>query len=75
MWGLLSGALRMIRSTWSFELEAAMAVFLGLDGHRAQITFDALDVDTGEVQTGRVRPANLDCRSGNSVESYRAGKV
>ena len=49
MWGLLSGALRMIRSTWSFELEAAMAVFLGLDVHRAQITFDALDVDTGEV--------------------------
>ena len=60
MWGLLSGALRMIRSTWSFELEAAMAVFLGLDVHRAQITFDALDVDTAEVQTGRVRPANRD---------------
>jgi hypothetical protein len=37
-----------------------MAVFLGLDVHRAQITFDALDVDTGEVQTGRVRPANRD---------------
>src|SRR6187200_3739504 len=37
-----------------------MAVFLGLDLHRAQITFDALDVDTGEVQTGRVRPANRD---------------
>jgi hypothetical protein len=37
-----------------------MAVFLGLDVHRAQITFDALDVETGEVQTGRVRPANRD---------------
>src|SRR5512144_365368 len=37
-----------------------MAVFLGLDVHRAQITFDALDVDTGEVRTGRVRPANRD---------------
>ena len=33
-----------------------MAVFLDFDVHRAQITFDALDVDTGEVQTGRVRP-------------------
>ena len=41
-----------------------MAVFLGLDVHRAQITFDALDVDTGEVQTGRVRPANRDTRNG-----------
>ena len=37
-----------------------MAVFLGFDVHRAQITFDALDVETGEVQTGRVRPANRD---------------
>jgi transposase len=35
-----------------------VAVFVGLDVHRAQITFDALDVDSGEVQTGRVRPAN-----------------
>ena len=37
-----------------------MAVFLGLDVHRAQITFDALDVETGELHTGRVRPANRD---------------
>jgi transposase len=35
-----------------------VAVFVGLDVHRAQITFDALDVDSGEVQTGRVQPAN-----------------
>jgi hypothetical protein len=35
-----------------------MAVFVGLDAHRAQITFDALDVESGEVQTGRVRPAD-----------------
>ena len=37
-----------------------MAVFLGFDVHRARVTFDALDVDTGEVPTGRVRPANRD---------------
>lgn len=35
-----------------------MTVFVGLDVHRAQITFDALDIDSGEVHTGRVRPAN-----------------
>ena len=35
-----------------------MAVFVGLDVHRAQITFEALDTNTGEVQTGRVRPSN-----------------
>ena len=35
-----------------------MVVFLGLDVHRAQITFDALDAESGEVQTGQVRPAN-----------------
>jgi hypothetical protein len=40
------------------ELEASMVVFLGLDVHRAQITFDALDAASGEVQTGQVRPAN-----------------
>lgn len=33
-----------------------MAVFVGFDVHRAQITFDALDTQTGEVRTGRVRP-------------------
>jgi transposase len=35
-----------------------MAVFVGLDVHRAQITFDALDTDSGEVRTGKVRPGN-----------------
>lgn len=35
-----------------------MAIFVGLDVHRAQITYDALDTDTGEVRTGRIRPAN-----------------
>jgi hypothetical protein len=35
-----------------------MAIFVGLDVHRAQITYDAFDSDTGEVRTGRIRPAN-----------------
>jgi hypothetical protein len=35
-----------------------MAIFVGLDVHRAQITYDALDTETGEVRTGRIRPAN-----------------
>jgi transposase len=35
-----------------------MAVLVGLDVHRAQITFDALDTDSGEVRTGKVRPGN-----------------
>ena len=35
-----------------------MAIFVGLDVHRAQITYDALDTDTGAVRTGRIRPAD-----------------
>jgi transposase len=35
-----------------------MAIFVGLDVHRAQITYDALDTNTGELRTGRIRPAN-----------------
>jgi transposase len=35
-----------------------MAIFVGLDVHRAQITYDAFDTVTGEVRTGRIRPAN-----------------
>lgn len=34
-----------------------MGIVMGLDIHREQITFDALDVDTGEVRRGRIRPA------------------
>jgi len=32
-----------------------MAILAGFDVHRAQITFDALDTDTGEVVRGRMR--------------------
>src|SRR5215216_4074540 len=34
--------------------EALMAIVAGFDVHRAQITFDALDTDTGEVMRGRI---------------------
>jgi transposase len=38
--------------------EAPMTIVVGLDVHREQITFDALDTETGEVRCGRVRPAD-----------------
>src|SRR5687767_14336453 len=34
--------------------EAPMAIVAGFDVHRAQITFDALDTETGEVSRGRI---------------------
>src|SRR5206468_3126561 len=34
--------------------EAPMAIVAGLDVHRRQITFDALDTETGEVSRGRI---------------------
>ena len=35
-----------------------MSIVMGLDQHRAQITADWLDTDTGEVKRGRVAPAD-----------------
>ena len=35
-----------------------MAITVGFDVHRGQITFDALDGATGEVTTGRIAPAD-----------------
>jgi hypothetical protein len=35
-----------------------VTIVMGLDQHREQITFDALDVATGEVSRGRIRPAD-----------------
>src|SRR5215203_2844681 len=35
--------------------EAPVAIVAGFDVHRAQITFDALDRVTGEVERGRIR--------------------
>jgi transposase len=34
-----------------------MPIVGGFDVHRAQITFDYLDTDTGEISTGQIRPA------------------
>jgi transposase len=35
-----------------------VSIVMGLDQHRAQITADGLDTDTGEVKRGRVAPAD-----------------
>jgi transposase len=35
-----------------------MAIVIGFDIHREQVTFDALDDVTGEVQRGRIAPAD-----------------
>ena len=35
-----------------------MAIVVGLDVHRVQITYDALNTATGEVATGRITPAD-----------------
>lgn len=35
-----------------------MTIVVGLDVHREQITFDAVDTETGEVRSGRIRPAH-----------------
>ena len=35
-----------------------MSIVMGLDQHRAQITADWLDTDTGEVKRGRVASAD-----------------
>jgi transposase len=35
-----------------------MTIVMGLDQHRAQITYDLLDTETGEVRGGRIRPAD-----------------
>src|SRR5262245_6108566 len=37
--------------------EVPMGTVGGFDVHRAQITFDCLDTETGEVSVGQIRPA------------------
>src|SRR3954466_14614143 len=41
--------------TAELQRRPLMAILAGFDVHRAQITFDALDTDTGEVLRGRMR--------------------
>ena len=54
-----SGPLRSMRETRGGNSgateEALMAILAGFDVHRAQITFDALNTETGEVLRGRIR--------------------
>src|ERR671919_3204851 len=42
-------------ATAELQRRPLMMIVAGLDVHRAQITFDALDRETGEVKRGRVR--------------------
>ena len=35
-----------------------MSIVGGLDIHRKQLTFDYVDLDTGEVRRGRIAPAD-----------------
>src|SRR3954471_11677977 len=44
---------RVVASAGAVE-EAVMAIVAGFDVHRAQITFDAVDSDSGEVMRGRI---------------------
>ena len=37
-----------------------MAIVMGLDQHRAQITAEWIDTDTGELGRARVSPAHRD---------------
>jgi hypothetical protein len=52
--------------------ELLVAIFVGLDVHSAQIPYDALDTNTGEVRTGRIRPANP--RNGAGVSDAPGGQ-
>src|SRR5215203_4819473 len=59
--GMKRGLLRSARETRANVAtagaleEAPMAIVAGFDVHRAQITFDALDQQTGELERGRMR--------------------
>src|SRR3954464_7502252 len=46
---------RLACETAELQRRPLMAILAGFDVHRAQITFDALDTDTGEVLRGRMR--------------------
>jgi len=38
--------------------EVVVAIVGGIDIHRAQLTFDYVDLDSGEVFRGRIAPAD-----------------
>lgn len=51
-----------------------MAIVGGFDMHRAQITYDCLDTDTGELRTGQIRPASRTTLRGWLAERF-AGRT
>src|SRR4051794_19479207 len=56
---LSSSAVRVRAGVETVEREGALvSIVMGLDQHRAQITADWLDAETGEVKRARVAPAD-----------------
>lgn len=50
-----------------------MTIVGGFDVHRAQITFDYLDIETGEISTGQIRPATREVLRGWFAERFGGG--
>lgn len=46
-----------LRAPWELE-EVPMPIVGGLDIHRKQITFDYLEVESGQVECGQIAPAD-----------------
>ena len=73
---------RVVASAGAVE-EALMAIVAGFDVHRAQITFDALDTETGEVMRGRIdatpaavtRWARRFSRAGRCMSRWRRARA
>jgi transposase len=57
---LVGRAERCLRVTVQREGEDVMAIVMGLDQHRAQITAEWIDTETGGVSRGRIAPADRD---------------
>jgi hypothetical protein len=51
-----------------------MAIEGGFDVHRAQITFDALDTETGEVHRGRIHADPGPCAVGSTASGTRRSR-
>src|SRR3954467_6873300 len=50
-----AGCEKLAGGTAELQRRPLMAILAGFDVHRAQITFDALNTETGEVLRGRLR--------------------
>src|SRR6266542_5971830 len=64
--------LRAVVRPWSSK-EAQMAIVAGYDVHRQQITFDALDTESGELHCGRIDSTPAAVRAW--VERFRDQEV